>query len=66
MDNNNCSREICKLCFDIIRVGFWVPNKIWNLVSLRGYKQDTICLKCFTRIADEKNIQWDKRIKFIL
>lgn len=59
-----CSREICKLCFDIIRVGFHVPNEIWQKVVLRGYEQETICLKCFTRIADEKSIKWDVEIKF--
>jgi hypothetical protein len=62
--SNHCSREICKLCFNIIRVGFWVPNDIWKDVVIRNHGEETICLDCFTRIADEKQVEWDKEIQF--
>jgi hypothetical protein len=59
-----CTREICTLCYEINRVGFWVPDKIWQAVVPKGYEYNILCLRCFTRIADEKAIEWDKEIKF--
>lgn len=58
------TREICALCHEVSRVGFWVPNEIWELVVLRGHEHSIICLSCFTKIADEKAVEWDKEIKF--
>jgi len=30
----------------------------------RSQINDIICLRCFTRLADEQGVQWDKEIKF--
>ena len=58
------TREICALCYEVSRVGFWVPDGMWQAVAPAGHKEDTICLRCFTRIADEKGLEWDGSIKF--
>ena len=57
-------RERCSLCHEVSRVGFWVPNEIWLSVVHPNRIHDILCLRCFSRLADEKNIQWDKDIKF--
>ena len=61
---SNAHREICSLCHEISRVGFWVPDEIWKKVVHTSKMNDIICLRCFTRLADEKSIQWDEEIKF--
>lgn len=57
------NREFCGMCHDIIRVGFKVPNEIWKEVIKPYYQESPICLRCFTRRADEKLIPWDLKIK---
>lgn len=58
------TREICSLCHEVSRVGFFVPNDIWKLAVHRSQINDIICLRCFTRLADERGVQWDENIKF--
>jgi len=58
------SREICKICFSPNSVGFTVPDDIWEAVISKEYNVNITCLRCFTRLADEKLIEWDKDIKF--
>ncbi|MCJ7483897.1 MAG: hypothetical protein MUO31_13140 [Thermodesulfovibrionales bacterium] len=57
-------REICSLCHEVNRVGFWVPNYIWRLSVHKSQINDIICLQCFTRLADERKVEWDKNIRF--
>lgn len=57
-------REICCLCHEVSRVGFSVSNKIWKAAVHRHYQNSIICLRCFTRLADERGVEWDKDIKF--
>ena len=57
-------REICSLCHEISRVGFWVPNEIWKASVHQSQQNDILCLRCFCRLADERGIEWDKNIKF--
>ena len=61
---NKPHREICSLCYEISRVGFWVPNDVWRAAIHKHYQNSIICLQCFTRLADEKSVEWDKEIKF--
>ena len=56
-------REICCLCHEVSRVGFWVPDEIWRAAIHSQYQNSIICLRCFTRHADEKGVEWDKQIK---
>lgn len=58
------TREICKICNLVNRVGFAVPDKVWNEVVPEDYKEKVVCLECFTLIADEKLVIWDKDILF--
>jgi len=55
------TREVCSICGNISRVGFWVPDKIWKQVM--SQQNDIVCLECFTKRADEKLIEWDKDIR---
>jgi len=57
-------REICALCHEVSRVGFWVPDKVWNQAVHPHYQNSILCLRCFTRWADERSVEWDKEIKF--
>lgn len=57
-------REICSLCHEVSRIGFSVPNGIWKAVVHKKYQNDILCLQCFTRQADEKGVEWDKKIDF--
>lgn len=57
-------RNICYLCHEVIRVSFHVPDIIWKLVLHKSQKNYKVCERCFTRIADEKGIQWDNEIEF--
>ena len=58
------SREICKICFRANPVGFTVPNEIWKDVVPSEYCSRVLCISCFTRLADEKLIPWDREIQF--
>lgn len=60
----NPHREICSLCHEVSRVGFWVPNEIWRFSLHKSQWNDIICLHCFTRLADERGVEWNKDIKF--
>lgn len=64
MATRKTHREICSLCHEVSRVGFSVSNKIWELAVHRSQINDIICLRCFTRLADERGVEWDKDIKF--
>ena len=58
------SREICKLCYHVNAVGFQVPRKIWIAVVPKHVRECVVCLHCFTRLADEKQIKWEADIQF--
>lgn len=58
------TREICKLCHQVNRVGFSVPDSIWNEVVPEYVRQSVVCLSCFTRMADETLVYWDRNIEF--
>lgn len=64
MDKGNPTREVCQMCHEVSRVGFWVPNEMWLKASRKGFEDAIVCLSCFTRIADEKLLDWDSEIKF--
>jgi len=57
-------REICKLCYHINRVGFHVPDDVWAAVVPEHVRTRVVCLSCFSRLADEKMIAWDRDIQF--
>lgn len=57
-------REICKLCWDVSRVGFRVPDDVWEAVVPGQVRNHVVCLSCFTRLADELGVRWDARIEF--
>jgi len=60
----NAYREICSLCHEVSRVGFWVPDEIWWASVHISQRNNIICLRCFARLADEKGVEWDKEIEF--
>lgn len=60
----NSHREICALCHEVNRVGFRVRNEIWQAAVHERFQDSIVCLRCFTRLADEKSVIWDKEIRF--
>jgi len=59
-----CSREICKICHRVNRVGFWVPPSVWIAVVPKEFSGCVVCLDCFTSLADERVVQWSDDIEF--
>jgi len=57
-------REVCSECGRVSPVGFWVPNDTWEEVMSDDRQHAIMCVMCFTRLADQKFIRWDKEIKF--
>ncbi len=58
------SREICKICYHVNRIGFHVPGAVWSRVVPPHLVDHVVCLDCFTSLADEKLIPWDSDISF--
>lgn len=58
------TREICKLCYHPNRVGFNVPDYVWDAIVPEHVRSSIVCLDCFTRLGDEKHIPWDREIQF--
>jgi len=58
------TREICKICYHVNSVGFDVPDDIWNKIIPTEFQDKVVCLNCFTRLGDEKYIDWSDDIKF--
>jgi len=57
-------RMFCSVCGEVIRVMFHVPNDIWELSVHISQIENLICLRCFTRMADERGVEWDREITF--
>lgn len=57
-------REICSLCHEVSRVSFWVPDAIWKAAMAFAHWNAVACLACFTRLADERGVEWCKEIRF--
>jgi len=57
-------RQICALCHEVSRVDFDVSNEVWEFAVQKYWQNSIICLQCFTRLADERGVEWDKDIKF--
>lgn len=58
------AREICDICFSVIRVGYEITVDDWFSALPKDLQKKNLCLKCFTRYADEKRVAWDKSVKF--
>lgn len=58
------TREICKVCGDINRIGYSVPDELWFKAVPERYHKEVVCLNCFTRFADENLLPWDREITF--
>lgn len=61
---NSLSREVCKICYHANRVGFAVPNSVWEAVVPEGLRESAVCLNCFTYLGDKKGVYWDRDIEF--
>lgn len=57
-------RQICSLCHEVDRVSFLVPDDVWELAVHASQINSIICLRCFTRLADERGVRWDRDIQF--
>jgi len=62
--SDGATREICKLCYSVNAIGFDVPDSVWNAVVPGHVVNRVVCLRCFTRLADEKFVHWDGAIQF--
>lgn len=57
-------RQICSLCHEVCRVDFHVPYEIWIRSVHHSQVNERLCLSCFTRLADERQIKWCEKITF--
>jgi len=62
--DGDLSREICKICGNVNTVGFNVPEDIWKIIIPTDKQNSVVCLSCFTKLGDQKMIEWDKNIEF--
>lgn len=62
--NRKPHREICSLCHEVSRVGFHVPDEVWAAAVHLSEVNSIVCLRCFTRLADERGVEWDRDITF--
>lgn len=60
------AREICSMCYGINRVGYGVDVQVYKAVVPKEFHglDKIVCLNCFTRLGDEKNVQWDNDMEF--
>lgn len=58
------TREICKCCGEINRVGFDVPDYVWRTSVPEHWKNEVLCLNCFTRFGDEAQNNWAMGMMF--
>ena len=58
------TREWCRMCQHPVTVGFRVPDGVWQEVMHPTLRRRTVCLACFTRLADEMGVEWDDDIEF--
>lgn len=63
MPERQAHREICSRCHEVSRVGFAVPNDVWERATHHSERNAIICLACFTKLADERGVEWDRDIK---
>jgi len=57
--------ETCKCCTKEQRLAWWVSDELWHAVVIPYYRRLTLCLECFLRMADDRNIEVAlKDIKF--
>lgn len=54
------TREVCKCCGEIVRVGFTVSDSTWQRSVPNHLIASVLCLNCFTRFADENGVEWDR------
>ena len=57
-------REICTCCGRVTRMGFTVPDEIWQKAIPSFYQNSVLCIVCFGELADEALVPWDENIKF--
>lgn len=58
------TREICKICYRVNRIGFKVSDRVWLDVVPANVRNKVVCLDCFSRIGDSKMVAWDQDIEF--
>lgn len=64
MNERQPHRQFCALCHEVVRVSFHVPNEVWELAVHASQRNAIMCLRCFTRMADERGVKWDEGITF--
>ena len=58
------TRQVCRACREPSPVNFYVPNALWLRAVPDYFRNDALCLKCFTSFADEALLAWDDDITF--
>ncbi len=63
---SNWAYETCKCCTREQRIAWLVPDELWNSVVIDYFKQKALCLECFLRMADDRDITVSKDAVTIL
>lgn len=64
-EKRKAHRSLCSICHHPLSVNFHVPNEVWALAVHISQIESIICLTCFTRIADERGVEWCREIRFL-
>src|SRR5262245_49806491 len=59
----NPHQQICSFCHEVCTVDFWVPDHVWKYSMQQCFWHNLACLRCFTRFADIRGIEWSRDIK---
>lgn len=58
-------RSLCSICQEVLRVNFAVTAEVWKLAVHPSQLHSILCLTCFTRVADERGVEWERGIVFM-
>ncbi len=49
--------ETCKCCTREQRIAWTVSNVLWERVVILYYSEKVLCLECFLRMADDREVK---------
>lgn len=63
-ENRKAHRAFCSICNEVCTVDIWVPCEVWRAALHKDHWNGYVCVRCFTRNADERGVDWSKDIQF--
>jgi hypothetical protein len=58
-------RQTCKVCRQLDKLNFDVPDEIWNAVVPGAFRQQVVCLGCFDTFARKNNVDYAASLRAV-